>query len=81
MKFYDTSIPIYVETDASGICLEAGLLQVRGRMNCRCKDVSDNVILHPIAFASKSLLNTEWCYRTIEWESLGILHGVKKFHH
>ena len=43
--------------------------------------VPDNAILCPIAFASKSLTGTEHRYSNIEREALGILHGLKKFHH
>ena len=41
----------------------------------------DNTTLHPIAFASKSLTGAEHRYSNIEREALGILHGLKKFHH
>ena len=41
----------------------------------------ENTILNPIAFASKSLTGTEHRYSNIEREALGILHGLKKFHH
>ena len=41
----------------------------------------DNTILHPIAFATKSLTGTEWRYSNIECEALGILHGLEKVHH
>ena len=41
----------------------------------------DNTILHPIAFASKSITGAEHRYNNIERETLGILHGLKKFHH
>ena len=53
MKFYDMSKPLYLETDASGISLTAGLLQVRERMNCGHDKMPDNVTLCPIAFARK----------------------------
>ena len=43
--------------------------------------VPDNTILHPIAFASKSLIDTEHRHSNIERETPGILHGLKKFHH
>ena len=39
-----------------------------------------NTVLHPIAFASKSLTGTEQRYSNIEHEVLGILHRLK-FHH
>ena len=43
--------------------------------------VPDNTIQCPIAFASKSLTGTEHRYSNIEREALGILHGLKRFHH
>ena len=43
--------------------------------------VPDNTILHPIAFASESLMGTEHQFSNVEREALGILHGIKKFHH
>ena len=43
--------------------------------------MSDNTILHPIAFPSKGLTAAEHRYNNIDREALGILHGLKKFHH
>ena len=48
---------------------------------CQKDMVPDNTILHPIAFASKSLTGAEQRYSNIEREALGILHGLEKFHH
>ena len=48
---------------------------------CQKDMVPDNTILNPITFASKSLTGTEQRYSNIEREALGILHGLKKFHH
>ena len=59
MKFYDTSKPLYLETDGSGIGLGASLLQGRQDMNCGYNKVPDNVTLCLIALASKSLSNME----------------------
>ena len=42
MKFYDASRLLYLETDASGIGLRAGLLQVWDGMNCGCNEVPEN---------------------------------------
>ena len=36
MSFYDVARPLYLETNASGIGLGAGFLQVRDGMNCSC---------------------------------------------
>ena len=35
LKFYDTSKPLYLEANASGIAQGIGLLQVRGGMSCK----------------------------------------------
>ena len=42
MTFCDASIPLYLETDASGVCLGARLLQVRNGMNCGCEEGPDS---------------------------------------
>ena len=81
MKFYDDTKPLYLETDASGVSLGAALLQTQEGTTCQKDTVSDNTILHPIAFASKSLTGTDCRYSNIEREVLGIVHGLKKFHH
>ena len=81
MKFYDDAKPLYLETDASGVGLEAALLQLCHNMVCQKGIAPDNITLHPIAFAGKSLTSVEWRYSNIECEVLGILHGLEKFHH
>ena len=40
-----------------------------------------NTALWPIVFTSKSVSGTELQYGNIEWNALGILHGLEKFHH
>ena len=55
MKFFDALKPLYLEMDVSGIGLRAVLLQMSEGMNCLYGEVPDNVTLHPIAFASKSI--------------------------
>ena len=57
MKLCDTSGPIYLETDASGVRLGARLMQVRDGMNY--DEVPDYITLYPIALASKSLMSAE----------------------
>ena len=81
MKFYDDTKSLYLETDVSGVGLGAGLLQTQDGTACQKDMVPDKTILHPIAFASKSLMDTEHRYSNIEMEGLGILHGLRKFHH
>ena len=72
IKFYDDTKPLYLETDASDISLEAALLQLRDNMNCPKDTAPDNTILHPIVFANKSLTHAEQRYSNIEHEALGI---------
>ena len=62
LKFYDDTKLLYLETDASGISLRAALLQLHDNTTCQKGTVPDNIILHPIAFASKSLTGTEQRY-------------------
>ena len=67
--------------DVPVIGLEASLLQVRKGIDCELDEVPDNVALCQIAFTSKSLSSAEWQYSNIERETLGILHGLRRFHH
>ena len=81
MKFYDDTKPLYVETDASRVGLGAAPLQTHEVRTCQKDTVPDNNVLCSIAFASKILTGTEYRYSNIERETLGILHGLEKFHH
>ena len=81
MKFYNDTKLLYLETDMSGISLGAAPLQLRDNTTCQTHMAPDNTILHPIAFASKSLTGTEHRYSNIKLEALGISHGLEKFHH
>ena len=45
-------------------------------MNCGQEEVPNNVALHDITFASKSLSGTERWYSNIEREAVGILLGL-----
>ena len=66
MKFYNDTNPLYLETDTSRVGLGAALLQIWEGSTCQKDTVPDNTILHPIAFASKSLTGTEHRYSNIE---------------
>ena len=81
MKFNDDNKLLYLETDASRICLRAALLQLRDNTSCQTHTAPDNTILCPITSVSKSLMGTEYRYSNIEHEALGILHGLERFHH
>ena len=65
----------------SDIGLGASLLQMQESMNCRFNEVPDNAVLHPIAFASKSLSSMDRQYSNIEREALDILHRLEESHH
>ena len=54
MKFYDDTKLLYLETDVSRVDLGAVLLQLCDNTTCQKGMAPDNIILHPIAFASKS---------------------------
>ena len=66
MKFYDDTKPLYLETDASGVGLEAALLQLHNNTTCQKGMAPDSTILWPIAFANKSLTGAEWRYSNIK---------------
>ena len=81
MKFSDDTKLLYLEMDATRIGLGAALLQLYDNTICQKGMEPGNIILHPIAFESKSLTGAEQRYSNIEQEALGILHGLEKFHH
>ena len=65
LPYYDKKKDLVLQVDASQRGLGAALIQNKG----------------PIAFASKSLTETESRYSNIEREMLGIVWGLEKFHH
>ena len=66
---YDPSIPLYLETDASGVGLGARLLLVKNGMSCGHDEMPDNAMQHPISSTNKCLSSTHWHYSNIEWEA------------
>ena len=64
LKYYDRNKPVTLQYDAS----------LKGLRACIIQDG------HPIAFASKSLTDTETWYANIERELLAIIYGCEKFH-
>lgn len=64
LKFYDVNEPVEIQCDASQFALGAVLLQNGS----------------PIAYASRSLTDTEKRYAQIEKEMLSIVFACKKFH-
>ena len=59
MKFFDVAKPLYLETNASGVALRAGLLHMRDGVSCNRDEAPDKNTLRPITFASKSLSAAE----------------------
>ena len=54
MKFYDASMSLYLETDASVVGLGAGLLQVSDGMNCGHYKVQEKATMCSLGFANKT---------------------------
>ena len=64
LKYYDASIPITLEVDASQKGLGAALVQSG----------------MPVAFASKTLTECQSRYSNIEREMLAAVHGIQRYH-
>ena len=64
LRYFDPSLPVTIQVDASQVGLGAALLQ-NGK---------------PIAFASKALTETEHRYTNIEREMLAAVFGAERFH-
>ena len=64
LRYYDRTKPVTLQCDAS----------LKGLGACIIQDGQ------PIAFASKSLMDTETRYANIERELLAIIYGCEKFH-
>ena len=64
LRYFDPSLPVTIQVDASQVGLGAALLQ-NGK---------------PIAFASKALTKTECRYANIEREMLAAVFGAERFH-
>ncbi len=65
LQYYDPSVPVKVQVDASQTGLGAVVMQ-NGQS---------------IAYASKSLTSTQQAYTQIEKEALALVFGCEKFHH
>ena len=81
MNSYDKTRPLYLETDASCVGLGAGLLQIRGEMNCTQNVTPHSSILILNTFVNKILPCVETRHSNIEEEALGTHHGLENFHH
>ena len=81
MKFYDETKPLYLETNVSRIGLGPPCYKLGMEQYAKRDMVPDNTILRPITFVCQSMTSTEQRYSNIIREVLGILHGLKRFHH
>lgn len=68
--FYDVNLPTKLYTDASGVGLGAVMVQVQ-------PDCTDRVV----AYASKSLTETEKRYPQFQRESLAVVWAIERFSH
>ena len=80
LKFYDPSLPTYIETDASQNGIGVVLLQPIDS-NYTLDEYDIPTSLMPVAFASKILTSAERNYANIERELLGVVFGVQHFKH
>ena len=87
MKSHDTSNPLYLETDASGVGLGASLLQMWEGVNCTHDNVLDNMFHCPILLpvnvnqaqrgGRATLREKHWEYYTGSTMSITTLLGKK----
>ena len=88
LSYFDKSLPVFIEVDASGhglgACLLEGNIEEQELVNAsqtEGKFLEFRNRLHPIAFASKSLSEAETRYSNIERELLGVVWAVEHFNH
>ena len=80
LKYFDSNLPIYIETDALKKGIGVVMLQPDNSVgNTSSTDVPNN--LGPVFYASKTLTATESNYSIIEREMLGVVFYVLHFNH
>lgn len=72
LKPFDYRLPVVIDTDASGICLGAVLLQPHPSVSSTTK-----TSLHPVAYDSHKLTPTQSRYSAQEREMLAIVHALQ----
>ena len=80
LQFFDSDLPLYIETDASQKGIGAVMLQP----DKKCKNTSITGIpnnLRPVAYAYETLTSCKNNYSNIERELLGVLFSVLHFKH
>ena len=80
LKFYDPSLPTYIETDANQNGIGVILLQPIDS-NYTLDEYGIPTSLMPVDFASKTLTSAEHNYANIDRELLGVVFGVEHFKH
>ena len=80
LKYFDSNLPIYIETDASKKGIGVVMLQPDVSVeNTSCMEVPNN--LRSVFYASKTLTATESNYSNIECEMLGVVFSMLHFKH
>ena len=80
LKYFDSSLPTYIECDASKMSIGMVMLQPDLSIDNTSKsDVPNN--LHPVFYSSKTLTDTESNYLNIEHEMLGVVFSILHFKH
>ena len=81
LQFYDSRKPLYIEDDTSKKGIAAVMLQQDSVIPNTPRSTEIPANLHPISYASKSLLTTESNYSNIECELLCLLFAITYFKH
>ena len=80
LKYFDSNLPIYTETDTSKKGIGVVMLQPDNSVeNTSRTEVPNN--LRPVFYASKTLTATESNYSNIEHEMLRVVFSVLHFKH
>ena len=78
LKYFDSNLPIYIETDASKKGIGVVMLQPDNSVeNTSHTEVPNN--LRPVFYASKTLTATKSNYSNIEREMLGVIFSMLHF--
>ena len=80
LKYFDASLPIYIETDAIKKGIGVVLMHPDPNVQNNSKTAVPNN-LRPVYYASKILMTTESNYSNIEREMLGKVFSVLHFKH
>ena len=80
LKYFDSNLPIYIETDASKKGIGVVMLQPGDSVeNTSYSEVPNN--LRPVFYASKTLTATESNYSNIKQEMLGVVFSMLYLKH